>query len=143
MFPCLQTNHMNVFSSSDIVNSYYMTSTIGDSFERNKESPSFRTNDDTIIVQCFFFFLIFFTQYFLIYFFFFFFLQLISSSVYLSLEICFPEICLVFCVSIFYVTLKLFSLFHFNKIYFSERSRYLFNNTYIVRSSLLILYPCR
>ena len=129
MFPCLQTNHMNVFSSSDIVNSYYMTSTIGDSFERNKESPSFRTNDDTIIVQCFFFS--------------FFFLQLISSSVYLSLEICFPEICLVFCVSIFYVTLKLFSLFHFNKIYFSERSRYLFNNTYIVRSSLLILYPCR
>ena len=129
MFPCLQTNHMNIFSSSNVLNSYCMTLTRGHSFERNKESPSFRTNDDTIIVQCFFLL--------------FFFLQLISSSVYLSLEICFPEICLVFCVSIFYVTLKLFSLFHFNKIYFSERSRYLFNNTYIVRSSLLILYPCR
>ena len=68
---------------------------------------------------------------------------LTSSSRYLSLEICFREICLIIYVSIFYVTLKLFSLFHFNEIYFSERSKYLFNNTHIVRSSLVILYPCR
>ena len=67
------------------------------------------------------------------------FLLLTSSSFNLSLEICFPEILLVFCVSIFYVTLKLFSLVHFNEIFFLEWSRYLFNNTYIVRSSLVIL----
>ena len=30
-----------------------MTSTRSHFFERNKESPSFRANDDTIIVQCF------------------------------------------------------------------------------------------
>ena len=36
MFPYLQTNHMNIFSSWDIVNSYYMASTRGDSFERKK-----------------------------------------------------------------------------------------------------------
>ena len=36
----LQTNHMNIFSSSDIVNSDYMTSTRGHCFERNKENPS-------------------------------------------------------------------------------------------------------
>ena len=71
------------------------------------------------------------------------FLLLTSSVHYLSLEICFPEICLVFYVSNFYVTLKLFSLFYFNEIYFLERSRYLFNNSYIARSSLMILYPCR
>ena len=53
IFPCLQTNHMNIFSSSDILNSYCMTLTRGHSFERNKKSPSFRTNDDTIIVCCF------------------------------------------------------------------------------------------
>ena len=52
MFPCPQANHMNIVFFSGISNSYYMTSTRGDSFERNKESPSFRTNDDTIIVRC-------------------------------------------------------------------------------------------
>ena len=40
----------------------------------------------------------------------------------------------------FLLTLKLLSLSHFNKIYFLGWSRYLFNNIYIVRSSLVILY---
>ena len=30
-----------------------MTSTRGHCFERNKENPSFRTTDDTIILRCF------------------------------------------------------------------------------------------
>ena len=124
----LQTNQMNIFSSSDIVNLYYMTSKRNHCFERNKDSPSFRTNDETISVRLFAFFCIF--------------LLSTYSYFYLSIEICFPEIWLVFYVSIFYVTLKLFSLFHFNEIYFSEWSRYLFNNTCIVGSSLMILYPC-
>ena len=55
------------------------------------------------------------------------FLQLTSSSLYLSLENYFPDICLAFYVFIFHVTLKLFSLFHFNEIYFLEWSKYVFN----------------
>ena len=71
------------------------------------------------------------------------FLLLIPSLFYLSLEICFLEIWLVFYVIILYLALKLFFLFHFNEIYFLEWSRCLLNNTYIARSSLVILYPCR
>lgn len=48
-----QTNHLNIFSSSDIVNSYYMTLKRCHAFETNKESPSFHCNDDTINVQVF------------------------------------------------------------------------------------------
>ena len=58
-----------------------------------------------------------------------------------NVDIVFPKIWLVFYVSIFHVTLKLFFLFHFNEVQFLEWSRYLFNNTYIVTSSLAILYP--
>ena len=58
-----------------------------------------------------------------------------------DVDIFFPKIWLVFYVSIFHITLKLFFLFHFNEVRFLERSRYLFNNTYIVTSSLASLYP--
>ena len=105
-----------------------MTSTRSYCFERNKESPSFRTNDDTIIVQCFAF--LYFPA------------INIKLSLFISRDLS-PEICLVFYVSISCVKLKLFSLFHFNEIYFLEWSRYLFNNTYIVRSSLVVIYPGR
>ena len=133
MFPCHKGNKASTnksheyFFSADIVNSHYMTSTRGHCFERNKENPSFRTNDDTTLCDVSLFCI---------------FLLLKSSSFYLSSEICFPLIWFVFYVSSFYVTLKLFSLLHFNEIYFLERLRYLFNNTYIVRRSLVILYPC-
>ena len=70
-------------------------------------------------------------------------LVLTSSSLYLSLEIYFPEICLIFYVPVFHVTLKLLFSFYFNENCFLEWSRYLFNSIYIVRSSLVILYPCR
>ena len=121
-----QTNYMNIFSSSDIANSYYITSRHHCS-EKNKKSTSLHTNDETIIVRCFAgFFCIF--------------VLLTSSSLYLSLEICFPGICLMFYLSIFDVTLNLCFLVSFSEIFFLERSRYLFNNAY-VRSSLVIIYP--
>ena len=94
---------------------------------KNKKSTSLHTNDETIIVRCFAgFFCIF--------------VLLTSSSLYLSLEICFPGICLMFYLSIFDVTLNLCFLVSFSEIFFLERSRYLFNNAY-VRSSLVIMYP--
>ena len=126
---------MSIFPSSDIVNSFYMTSRRGHCFERNKESLPFHTNGDTSIVRCFAFlyfsaanikFSLFISRYY----------------IFQRLYICFPEICLVSYISISCVTLKLFCLFNFNKVCFLEWSRYLFNNTYIVRGLLVILYPC-
>ena len=111
----------------DIVNLYYITSAKGHCFERNKESSSFHTNNDTIIVRCFAFL---------------YFPAVNIKFFYLPLEIFFLEIWLVFCGPNCYVTLKLFSLFHFNEIYFFEWSRYLFSKTYN-RSFLMILYPCQ
>ena len=66
----------------------------------------------------------------------------IKLSLFISRDLS-PEICLVFHASISCAKLKLFSLFHFNEIYFLEWSIYLFNNTYIVRSSLVVIYPGR
>ena len=115
MFSChkenkASTNRSHIFSSSDIVSSYYMTLSRGYCLERNKDSSSFRTYDDTIIVLISLFRI---------------FLLLTLISFYLSLEICFLEIWSVLYMSIFYVTLKLFPCFILPLATFLEWSRYL------------------
>ena len=55
-----------------------------------------------------------------------------KDEIYLSGEIYFPRIRLVFCVY-FDVTLKLSSVFHFNEIYFLEWSRHFLTTHRLLR----------
>ena len=102
---------MNIFSSLGIVNSYYMTSTRGNCFEKvSLFRALFHINGE--------FFL------------------------FISLEICFQEICLVFYVSNIMLHQNFFPYFILIKsIYFLEWSKY-FARRCIVRGSLVTLYPC-
>ena len=127
MFPCHKGNEASTnksheyFFSWNIMNSCYMISAKKGSslcFERNKESPLFHTNDNTIIVWCFTF--IYFPT------------VNIEFSLFISKGLFSRDLVSYLCVY-FLFTLKLFSLIHFNEIYFLEWSRYLFSDPYVVR----------
>ena len=106
----LQTNYMNIFCSSDIVNSYYMTRT-------SLFHPSLRTNDATIIVQCFAF------LYFLV--------VNIKFFLFISRDLLSRDLFSFLC-AYFLCYIRASFLFYFNEIYFLEWSRYLFNNTILL-----------